>query len=535
MRLLVIAVCAGTLVVVAAATSLGAALEALGSPASALRAGPSPGGFSSAPPQVVWTDPTNGSTSVSVSAHIEICFSATMNRTATEDGFSYSDGLHILRAENGTFSWGFDGIPERPKDSCTEFNPDENLRATATVTVRLNGSVVRDANGTFLDGNGDGTAGGSPSDDYVWSFTVESVDATPPVVVATDPPDTYGDIAVTASITITFSESMNTTSVSEAFSLSDGATTLTAANGTGAWTLGDEVYSFTPAESLALGTSYTVTLNGSSARDRSGNLLDGNGDGTGGDSYRFSFVTTTHLDTTPPEIVATDPPNGATYVPRSPVITIVFSEAMGRGSVAGAIAISGGASPSGFSWPNPEVVNFTTTSPLAYKTAFTVTVSSSAQDLVGNRLAGPASFSFTTTPWIGTVVGSVVAREGHVIANASVALGGRETLTSASGTFAVGGVEQGTYVLNISKEGYEPYSAVVTIDAAHHDLGAIPLGDVPANPGPLPWIILGTVAAAAVALFVLLRRRPKFEEAPPPDWRPTEAVVVPPEEEPPKP
>jgi len=530
MRLLVVAVYAGTLVLAAAAASFGATVSAIGALAPAVQGGPFPGVSTDAPPKVLSTTPTDGSTAVSVSARIGICFSATMNRTATENGFSYSDGSYLLGSANGTFSWRNQSLV----DDCLAFNPDENFRVTATYALRLDASVVQDANGSLLDGDGDGTPEGSPSDDYRWNFTVEIEDETLPVVVATDPPDNTGDVAVTASLTITFSESMNTTSVAQALLFTDGRTTLTAANGTEEWTRGDEVYAFTPAESLAEGVVYRVSLNGSSARDRSGNLLDGNGNGTGGDNHTFSFSTAAPLDTTPPVIEASDPPDGKTRVSRRPVITIIFSEAMDRQSVEDAVTVSSGASPFRFAWPNPEVVNFTSVSPLAYKTAYVVSVASAAMDLAGNRLPGSYSFLFTTTPWIGTANGSAVER-GRPIANASVALNDRETLTSASGTFAFEGVEQGTYVLNISEEGYEPYSEVVTIDEADHDLGAIPLRELPIDPGPLPWALVGAVAASAVLLFVLLRRRPKLEEAPPDDWRPTEAVAVPPEEEPPKP
>jgi len=530
MRLLVIVAVAGTLIVAAAVASLGGGVSAVGAVAPDRHGILPPRTSPDLPPVVRSTDPARESTGTSVSAHIRACFSSTMNRTATESGFVYSDGPDVRGAANGTVSWSTESL----EDDCIAFNPDENLRATATYSVRLNASIVNDANGRFLDGDGDGIAEGSPGDDYRWNFTVEALDRSSPFVAATYPEDGAEGVAVTANITITFSEAMNTARVSEAVVVTVGTTTLTAANGTEEWTVGDEVYAFTPVESLPKGVVVRVTLNGSAARDRAGNLLDGDGNGTGGGNLTFSFTTALEPDTTPPGIAGVDPPDGAAYVPRWPVITILFSEAMDRQSVPEAITISHGASPVRFAWPNPGVVNFSTASPLAYKTTYTVSVAAGARDLAGNVLSAPFSFTFTTTPWIGAVSGSVVEAQ-RPIPNASVSLDGRETLTSASGAFTLEGVEQGTYVLNITGEGYVPHSEAVTIDASHHDLGAIVLQERPFDPGPLPWALVGAVVASAVLLFSLLRRRPGLDATQSDDWRPAEAVAVAPEQEPRKP
>lgn len=93
-------------------------------------------------------------------------------------------------------------------------------------------------------------------------------DTTPPSVIATVPADGAGDIQVDATITATFSEAMDGTSLST-------STVLLARGGTpvtGAVTHGSNAAHFTPAAPLAHSTTYTATIT-TGARDAAGNPL----------------------------------------------------------------------------------------------------------------------------------------------------------------------------------------------------------------------------------------------------------------------
>ncbi len=474
------------------------------------------------PPKVLAVQPPNGALSVSVAATIVVQFSKAMNRNASAAGFSYPDGVKKYGPPNGTFTWSGVNVP----DDRMEFNPDENLRTSATYTVRLNASQVRDRNGFSLDGDGNGTAEGTPKDDFIWVFKVEPVDRTPPTVRATDPINWATGIRVVTSITITFSERMNRTALVAGFSYTDGMTVWGAESGNSEWSLGDEVYRFTPSQSLAPNTQYIVKLNGAVVTDLAGNRLG---------NFSFTFRTAPRPDTTPPDIVSTDPWNGEPRVPRNPLITVVFSEAMNRPSVLASIAVSGGVTAVGFAWPNEKITTFTTSATLAYDTRYTVIVFSTAKDLAGNRMLQARTFSFTTTPWIGPVSGEVLDPDGHPVAKATVSLGARALQTNSSGGFVFEGIESGVYSLSIAKTGYEPYSETVAVGEAFHDLGAIRLREATGDPGLLPWATLGAVIAAAGLIVFFLRRRPKVVERPAGHWRPAEAVVIPPDEPRPKP
>ena len=93
------------------------------------------------PPHILSVSPTDGSETGGM-VDITVMFSAEMNRSATESAFS------ICPSVNGTFSWNSAG------DSLT-FHPDSAL-SDGTYRVYIDGTVAKDINGTYLDGNGNG-------------------------------------------------------------------------------------------------------------------------------------------------------------------------------------------------------------------------------------------------------------------------------------------------------------------------------------------------------------------------------------------
>jgi len=125
----------------------------------------------------------------------------------------------------------------------------------------------------------------SVHEEIATNIVVNTVDTAPPTITGRSP--TGSSVSVDSSITIDFSESMDTTSARNAFSISPTVP------GSFSWT-GDTTMIFNPTTNLAYSTAYTVTIDGT-AKDSAGNGLDGNENGIAEDSpaddYTWSFTT----------------------------------------------------------------------------------------------------------------------------------------------------------------------------------------------------------------------------------------------------
>jgi hypothetical protein len=202
-----------------------------------------------------------------------------------------------------------------------------------------------------------------------------------PSILTTDPPDNAIDVPLNQDIVVTFSEAMNTVTVS---CVPNPVITLTPV-----WSGGDTVLTLSHATPFTASTMYTVTCTG---QDMDGNNLD-----PGPVPNPWSFTT---MAMVPPEITNTDPPDNAIDVPLNQDIVVTFSEAMNIGTVS--------------CTPNP-VITLTpvwsvgdTVLTLSHATPFTpstlYTMTCTGQDMDGNDLvAGPVP-----NPWSFTTAGVVV-------------------------------------------------------------------------------------------------------------------------------
>lgn len=126
------------------------------------------------------------------------------------------------------------------------------------------------------EGGGEGGGGG------------EEGDTTLPTVATISPKAGDNGVAINSQISVTFSEAMNTSSVDEAFSLSDDAGNIIKC--TPNWD-GNNV-TFIPSANLAYFTEYTVTI-GTGAKDTSGNPLEDTADSEA--AFSSVFFTTANL------------------------------------------------------------------------------------------------------------------------------------------------------------------------------------------------------------------------------------------------
>ncbi|MEW5937703.1 MAG: Ig-like domain-containing protein, partial [Candidatus Thermoplasmatota archaeon] len=200
-------------------------------------------------PIVNATSPADGAVNVPVGSTINITFSEAMDHASTEAAFSINPSVA------GTFSWD-------PTDTVMTFTPSSPLTGgPTTYTVTVNKGAM------------DTSLNKMPWNE---TFTFTTVDLTPPTVVSTDPTDGEVDVPPGDNIVITFSEAMNHTATEAAFSINPSTT------GTFSWNPADTVMTFDPSASLALLTTYTVTI-GTGAMDLAGNNLQS--------PYSFSFTT----------------------------------------------------------------------------------------------------------------------------------------------------------------------------------------------------------------------------------------------------
>jgi hypothetical protein len=523
------------------------------------------------PPSVVTRNPSGSG--VGISSNFVITFNEPMNKASVEAAFSYTDGTTTWDITDGVASWNVG-------NTTMTFNPTANLAYSRTFTVTINGSIAEDEAGNTLDGNKNGTAEGSPIDDFSWIFNTEADDNTPPtssvsalpayhtsltfdvsytatdigsgvkevelwynkdgvgwnlyntytggsgtisftatsdgeysfytkaidnknnpegtsgadtstIVDATiptivsvtlsdpsptnsgsltftitfsedmdtgvDPIVTFGpsspfdahsviksaysganwtgtitinpstgdgqhtlsitlaqdqagnqitsytmqfsidtkqpsvssggptgsNVPINTAITITFNESMDKTSVQDAFELTDGTTTWTAANGTFSWS--GNTLTFIPSEDIDLDydTEYTVTI-GTGARDLADNTISS--------AYSWSFTTIPEPDLTAPSVSTVSHSGDDAEV--SNKITITFTERMNHSKVEDAISVSPGMQIQSFSWLG-NTLTITFTEDLDADTPYTATVGTGAEDEAGNALEEPYSWTFT--------------------------------------------------------------------------------------------------------------------------------------------
>jgi hypothetical protein len=221
----------------------------------------------------------------------------------------------------------------------------------------------------------------------------------PPQVNWTTPPDGAVGVPVNADIVVAFSEAMSAATTQGAFTYTDGPTTFGEGDGIFSWPVQDR-FVFNPAVDLALCTSYSATIAGT-ATDLAGNPLDGDGDGTGGDPFTWSFMT----ESGPPvQVTLTDPFAGQTGVSITTTITISFSRPVDPGSVEWAFSYTDGArwwnqDNGTFQWDaNGTRVTFIPDANLALSTPYDVRVNGTAEDLCGNTLDGNGNGASNGSP-----------------------------------------------------------------------------------------------------------------------------------------
>ena len=221
---------------------------------------------------------------------------------------------------------------------------------------------------------------------FVTGCGQEAAIATPPLVASTTPANGATGVPLNQVITATFSEAMNSATISAATFTLTGPGGVSVA-GAVTYSSTSSAASFTPNANLAYNTLYTATIT-TGVANTIGVEPAGN--------YVWSFTTSVQ-----PIVISTVPAPGATGVPINQVLSATFSKAMncatlaspattftltgpGTTSVAGTVTCTG------------AVATFTPSANLAYNTLYTANISIGATDTTGDPLAGNYSWTFTT-------------------------------------------------------------------------------------------------------------------------------------------
>ena len=318
-------------------------------------------------PTVTSTNPANLATGVPVTQIVTASFSTAMNPT-TINSMTFTlagpGGAAIMGAV--TYS-----------GTTATFTPAANLLPSTGYT------------GTITIGATDLT-GSSLAANFVWTFTTGTI----PRVTSTIPVNVATGVPLNQKISATFSEAMNSTTITMAtFTVTGPGTTAVA--GVVTYVAASNTAIFTPTANLTASTLYTATIT-TGAMSALGSPLAAN--------YVWKFTTGTTTQGSLPTIIFTNPVNGATAVPINQKVSAIFSTAMNASTIngttftltgPGATAVAGSVTYAAGS----NTALFIPTANLAPSTTYTATVTSGAQDLAGNALgagAVPNPWTFTT-------------------------------------------------------------------------------------------------------------------------------------------
>ena len=307
-----------------------------------------------------------------------------------------------------------------------------NLPANAVCTATVS-TAAKDTLGVAL------------ASDFVWTFsTTAAADTTRPFVTATG---AYGSTGFTSpdgtrtsftgqglptnrNSSVTFSESMNSATVTGAFTVTKVSDS---SNIAGLASYSGTTATFNPTVDLEASTTYRSTIS-TAAQDVAGNALAA--------SYVWTWTTGAAADATAPTVQSTIPAHTATLVPLNQEVSATFSEEMEPQTVnttsftlkAGLVAVPGSVAYAGNS------ATFTPTSPLLPNTTYTAEVTNAAMDLSAIALIAGA----TPNPWTFTTAAAApAAAAGPATVNldcaANFAILAGSTVTNTGPTIISGG------------------------------------------------------------------------------------------------
>ena len=411
-------------------------------------------------PTVLSTTPANGAINVPVTQKITATFSLPMNAaTVTASGtFTVAVAGPGGAAVPGTVTYV-------AGTNTATFSPTSNLLASTAYTATIN-TAAQSVPGNSLAANS------------VWSFTTAAI----PTVISTSPANGATNVPLNQKIIANFSIAMNPATI-----LAPGTFTVAVAGVGGAAVPGTVTYlaatntaTFTPTVNLLASTAYTATIS-TAAQSAAGNSLAVN--------YIWSFTTGQTANTTPPQVLSTDPISAATNVPVNQKIAATFSAVMDPATITApgtftvAVAGVGGASVPGTVTYAGSTATFTPTANLAATTQYTATITNAATDLSGNALAaGPAPNPWSFTTGAGPdVTPPTITLTSPANAAINVATNATVNATFSKAMDPVTLTAPGTFTLAVSGAGGAAVAGSVAYDSVSHIATFTPAANLTAS------------------------------------------------------
>jgi len=320
------------------------------------------------PPTATTVAPLAGATTACPNAPITATFSLGMN-PATITGTTFTLTGPGTSAVAGTVTYA-------ASSNTATFTPSSALALNTAYTATITTGAL-DAYGIALASN------------FVWTFTTGANPCVGPSVLSQLPANGAVGICPATVVAATFSEAMSSATINTTtFTLTSGTPPVAVA---GVVTVAGSTATFTPSSPLALNTVYTATIT-TGATDTFGNPLASN--------FVWSF-TTSSTPCAPPVVLSVTPPNLATGICPSTVVTATFSEAMNPASITTTtFTVTSGTPPVavvGVVTYAGSTATFTPIGPLALNTVYTATITTGATDAFGDTLGSNFVWSFTTS------------------------------------------------------------------------------------------------------------------------------------------
>ena len=331
------------------------------------------------PPSVASTVPANGASNVSRAGTVTVTFSEPMDPATIN-----SSTFNIRVKSSGTILPGT--VTYNATTRVAELVPTGALPNLTTIVVTVT-TGAKDLAGNPL---------AAP-------FTAEwtTRDEEGPTVTPNSPVNGALGVSPNATITVTFSEAVDATTVTSANLVlkvtSSGATV----PGTVTYNPTTRVATFTPTSALSQNVNYTFTVSG--VKDPQGNTMPA------------PFTLTFTVDTTPPTATIL-PAGGASNIPTNSSVLVTFSEAMDASTINSTnITLKNTATsaivPTTVTYnATTRVATITPTGPLSNGTNYTVTVTTAVKDAGGNPLAAPVVSTFTTSGVGDAIAPTIVAK-----------------------------------------------------------------------------------------------------------------------------
>ncbi|MDZ7807759.1 MAG: Ig-like domain-containing protein [Gracilimonas sp.] len=206
-----------------------------------------------------------------------------------------------------------------------------------------------------------------------------------PEVISTIPAANADNVPVNTSISVTFSDAMDSTTIHEGTFI----VKIDTVNISGTVRYSDLTAVFTPSIPLGYGITYSVLIN-SSVKSVSGTTME--------DSHEWSFSTEEGLNADTPQVISTNPAHNADDVQTNSDIKVSFNKPMNSNSLnTTTFTVYQGSTPiSGIVTSTSSTATFSPINVLSKGSTYRAVISSDVEDTLGNKLGNDFAWSFTT-------------------------------------------------------------------------------------------------------------------------------------------